>query len=109
MGIGVGSAAGVGAGVYRVSGGGLAPVLIHKADPDYTEEARNAKYARHGFAVRRRFDPTGTATNSKVQRSLGLGLHQRAVEAVKQWRFKPGQKDDNPVTVAASIEVNCRL
>jgi TonB family protein len=44
-----------------------------------------------------------------VQRSLGLGLDEKAIEAVKQWRFKPGQKDGKPVTVAVTIEMNFRL
>jgi len=54
-------------------------------------------------------DPSGRATNIKVQRSLGLGLDEKAIEAVKQWRFRPGYKDGRPVTVAATIEVNFRL
>jgi periplasmic protein TonB len=44
-----------------------------------------------------------------VQRSLGLGLDEKAIEAVKQWKFKPGYKDGQPVKVAATIEVNFRL
>ena len=52
---------------------------------------------------------SGTASNIKVVRSLGLGLDEKAIEAVKQWKFKPGYKDGKPVTVAAPIEVNFRL
>jgi protein TonB len=59
--------------------------------------------------LRVEIDPAGVATNIKVQRSLGLGLDQKAVEAVQKWRFKPGMKDGNPVTVQATIEVNFRL
>jgi TonB family protein len=54
-------------------------------------------------------DPTGHARNIKVMRTLGHGLDERAIEAVNQWEFRPGMKDGNPVTVAATIEVNFRL
>ena len=54
-------------------------------------------------------DPSGKATNIKVVRSLGLGLDEKAIEAVKKWKFRPGYKDGKPVTVAATIEVNFRL
>ena len=54
-------------------------------------------------------DPSGKAINMKVLRSLGLGLDEKAMEAVKQWKFKPGYKDGKPVTVEAQIEVNFRL
>lgn len=108
VGIGSSSGEGVGAGVYRVGGGVSAPVVISKKDPDYSEEARAAKY-QGTVLLSVEIDPNGDATNIKVQRSLGLGLDEKAIEAVKQWKFKPGQKDGNPVTVAATIEVNFRL
>jgi len=53
--------------------------------------------------------PDGRATNIKVLNSLGLGLDEKAIEAVSQWVFKPGLKDGQPVTVQATIEVNFRL
>jgi TonB family protein len=72
-------------------------VLIHKVEPDYTAEARNAKY-QGTVLLYVEIDPTGTAQNIRVQRSLGLGLDEKAIEAVKKWRFKAGQKDGRPVT-----------
>ena len=77
-------------------------------EPEYTEEALSAKF--HGTVLLYvEIAPDGTATNIRVQRSLGLGLDEKAIECVKQWRFNPGQKDGKPVTVAAMIEVNFRL
>ena len=99
---------GIGGGVFRVGGGVSAPVLIYKVPPEYTEEARKAKY-QGTVLLYVEIGPDGTATNIKVQRSLGLGLDEKAVECVKQWRFKPGQKDGQPVAVAATIEVNFRM
>jgi TonB family protein len=54
-------------------------------------------------------DASGRAINLRVVRSLGLGLDEKAMEAVRQWKFKPGYHDGKPVTVAATIEVNFRL
>lgn len=54
-------------------------------------------------------DPNGRARNPRVVRSLGLGLDEKAIEAVQKWKFRPGYKDGQPVTVSATIEVNFRL
>jgi periplasmic protein TonB len=45
----------------------------------------------------------------RVIRPLGLGLDQKAIEAVQKWKFKPGMKDGRAVPVQATIEVNFRL
>jgi TonB family protein len=90
-----------------VEGGVTAPVLLYKTQPDYTEEARKAKY-QGTVLLYIEVDPSGKATNIRVQRSLGLGLDEKAIEAVKQWKFKPGYRDGNPVPVSATIEVNFR-
>jgi TonB family protein len=54
-------------------------------------------------------DASGRAVNAEVVRSLGLGLDEKAMEAVKKWKFRPGYKDGKPVAVVAQIEVNFRL
>jgi TonB family protein len=107
-GVGPGSGGGIGGGPFRVGGGVTAPVVLHKVEPEYSEEARKAKY-QGTVLLYIEVDPSGRATNIHVQRSLGLGLDEKAIEAVKQWKFKPGYKDGKPVTVAATIEVNFRL
>jgi len=107
-GFGPGEGGGVGGGVYRVGGGVTSPQLLYKKEPEYSEEARKAKY-QGTVLLYVEVDSSGRATNIKVQRSLGLGLDEKAIEAVRQWKFKPGYKDGKPVTVAATIEVNFRL
>jgi len=107
-GFGPGEGGGVGGGVFRVGGGVTAPTLLFKKEPEYSEEARKAKY-QGTVSLYIEVDPSGKATNIKVVRSLGLGLDEKAMEAVRQWKFKPGYKDGKPVTVAATIEVNFRL
>jgi protein TonB len=107
-GFGPGEGGGVGGGVYRVGGGVTAPALLYKVEPEYSEEARKAKY--QGVVVLYvEVDPSGKAVNPRVIRSLGLGLDEKAIEAVRKWKFRPGYKDGKPVTVAATIEVNFRL
>jgi protein TonB len=54
-------------------------------------------------------DASGKPTNLKVLRALGLGLDEKAIEAVQKWRFRPGTKEGKAVAVYATIEVNFRL
>jgi TonB family protein len=107
-GFGPGEGGGIGGGVYRIGGGVSAPSLLTKVEPEYSEAARKAKY--QGVVVLYvEVDASGRATNMRVIHSLGLGLDEKAMEAVKKWRFRPGTKDGKPVTVAAQIEVSFRL
>jgi TonB family protein len=107
-GFGPGEGGGVGGGVYRVGGGVSAPSVLFKVDPEYSEEARKAKYSGT-VLLSLIVDPQGHAQNIKVLRSLGLGLDEKAMEAVAKWKFKPGMKDGRAVAVMATIEVNFRL
>jgi periplasmic protein TonB len=107
-GVGAGFGGGIGGGVFRTGGGVSSPILVSKKEPEYSEEARKAKY-QGTVLLYVEIDTNGRAQNIRVQRSLGLGLDEKAVEAVKQWKFKPGMKDGKPVIVAATIEVNFRL
>ena len=94
---------------YRTSDEGVrAPRLIHKVEPDYTDQARDAK--TEGMVVLAiEVGPDGKAHNIQVLRSLNEGLDNNAIEAVRQWEFKPGMKGGEPVTVRANVEVNYRL
>jgi TonB family protein len=85
-----------------------APQLKYKKEPEYTEEARAAKY-QGTVVLNVVIGVDGKAHNMTIAHSLGLGLDQKAVEAVSQWTFIPGTKDGQAVPVAASIEVNFRL
>jgi TonB family protein len=107
-GFGPGEGGGYGGGVFRVGGGVSAPTLLFKVEPQYSEEARKAKF-QGTVTLYIEVDPSGRATNIRVVQSLGLGLDEKAEEAVKQWKFRPGYKDGKPVTVAATIQVNFRL
>lgn len=95
-------------GVYRVGNGVLPPRVLEKVDPEYTEEARLAKLSGT-VTLLTEIDPDGRAHNTTVTSPIGMGLDEKAVEAIDQWHFQPGAKDGQPVPVMATIEVNFRL
>ncbi len=107
-GVGPGSGGGFGGGAYRIGGGVSAPSILSKVEPEYSEEARKAKW-QGTVQLSLVVDDQGRPQSIKVTRSLGLGLDQKAIEAVEKWRFRPGMKDGKPVPVMATIEVNFRL
>jgi len=107
-GYGPGEGGGAGGGVFRIGGGVSAPVAIYKVEPEYSEEARKAKF-QGTVVLSIVIDEKGLPTNFKVVRPLGLGLDEKAIEAVQKWRFLPGKKDGHAVAVLATVEVNFRL
>lgn len=107
-GFGPGHGGGTGGGVFHVGGGVSAPKKIYDPDPEYSEEARKAKY--QGTCVLYVIvGSDGRPRDIRVSRTLGLGLDEKAIEAVKSWRFEPAYKDGKPVAVAINIEVDFRL
>ena len=99
---------GSGSGAYRVGGGVTAPRAIYDPDPEYSEEARQAKY--QGTVLLWVVVGTdGKAREIRVQRSLGMGLDEKAVEAVRGWKFQPGTKAGVPVAVEIGVDVTFRL
>jgi TonB family protein len=107
-GFGPGTGGGTGGGAYRIGGGVSAPAVLAKVEPEYSEEARKAKY-QGTVVLYIEVDESGKPKNLRVLRPLGLGLDEKAIEAVSRWKFRPGLKDGKPVTVAATVEVNFRL
>jgi TonB family protein len=107
-GVGPGWGGGIGGGPYRVGGGVSAPRLIYGPDPEFSDEARKAKY-QGTVVVWVVVGPDGRPHDIRIQRSLGMGLDEKALEAIRQWKFEPGRKDGVPVAVLINIEVNFRL
>lgn len=108
LGVGPGLAGGYGGGIFYVGGGVSAPRVRYKPDPEYSPEARQAKY--QGTVILSLIvEPDGQAHGIRVARSLGMGLDEKAIEAVRQWRFDPAMKDGKPVAVAVQVEVSFRL
>jgi TonB family protein len=107
-GVGPGSGGGYGGGVFKVGGGVSAPRVIDAPDPDYSEEARKAKY--QGTCVLWLIvGPDGIPRDLRVVRTLGMGLDEKAMQAVRRWRFEPARMNGRPVAVQISVEVNFHL
>ncbi len=107
-GMGPGSDGGYGGGVRQVGGGVGPPTLIYKVEAEFSEEARKAKVSGNvvvGLVV----DEKGNATHVHVVRGLGMGLDEKAVEAVRQFRFKPALENGKPVKVEVNVEVNFQI
>ena len=78
------------------------PQLLWKIEPEYSEEARKARF-QGSVMLMLEVDPEGRPRNIRVVRSLGLGLDERAIAAVAQWRFKPGLLNGRPVEAPVSV------
>ena len=107
-GVGQGHGGGYGGGAYRVGGGVSPPKVVYDPDPEYSEEARKAKY-QGTVVLWLVVGPDGKPQQIRVSRSLGMGLDEKAIEAVRQWRFEPSKLDGHPVPVQINVEVNFRL
>lgn len=109
-GLGPGSGGGTGGGAYHPGTGGVGyPSCVYCPDPKYSEEARKAKY-QGTVVLQAVITPDGRAIEIQVVKGPGLGLEEKAVEAVKQWRFKPAMgPGGKAVPVVVPIEVTFRL
>lgn len=95
-------------GVYSVGNGTSPPAVLTRVDPEYSEEARAAKYSG-SVMLSVVVNTDGQAEDIKIVKSLGMGLDEKAIEALERWRFRPGTNQGVPVKVRAQIEVNFRL
>ena len=94
--------------VFRVGGGVSPPRLIYSPDPEYSDQARKERFqgtCRLWLVV----SADGIPRDIRVTRTLGFGLDEKAIEAVRQWTFEPALKDGRPVAVRINVEVNFRL
>jgi len=107
-GVGEGRGGGIGGGIYRVGGGVSPPKEIYSPEPEYSEEARKAKY-QGTVTVRCVIGPDGRVRDIQLPRALGMGLDEKVIEKVKTWKFEPAKKDGQAVAVAVNIEVNFHL
>jgi len=84
------------------------PKLIHSVDPEFSKEARKAKFSGV-VEVYLVVDEDGNPTHVRVVKSAGMGLDEEAVNAVSQYKFLPATKDGQPVKVEVYIDVNFQI
>jgi TonB family protein len=108
FGRGPGSGEGCCGDLYGVGNGVSMPRAIYAPEPEFSEEARIAKFQGE-VTLLVTIGTDGRARNLTVVRSLGMGLDQKALDAVRTWRFEPAKKDGRPVAVQMNIIVNFHL
>ena len=108
-GIGPGSGGGTGGGPYRPGSGIEPPRLLREVKADYTEDARQRSISRRRRARDRRAPRRHRSATSRFLQGLAGGLNDRAVQAVRQWRFAPAQRQGAPVDVIVEVAVEFKL
>jgi protein TonB len=107
-GIGPGSGGNMGGGFMHVGGSVRPPVVIYSVDPEFSEEARKAKFSGN-VEVYLIVDASGNPSHVRVVRGVGMGLDEKAVDAVRQYKFKPAMQNGKPVAVDLYIDVNFQI
>jgi len=92
----------------RIGNGVSSPTVLHTEDPSYSEAARKEKISGD-VLLNLVVDEQGKPTHVHVVRGLGHGLDEKAIEAVRQYKFKPGMENGQPVAVALNIQVNFQM
>jgi len=94
--------------IYRVGGNVKPPQIIKHREPKYSDLARRLGY--EGVTVLQlTLTEAGTPENIKIIKPAGFGLDENAVQAVKDWTFKPSTREGRPVRVVVNVEVNYRM
>ncbi len=108
-GYGPGSGGNAGGGLYQIGGRVSGPVPLITPEAEFSDEARRAKYQGECL-ISMIVDANGNPQNPHVVRALGMGLDEKALEAVRKYKFKPAMKDGKtPVPVMITVAVNFRL
>ena len=92
----------------NVGGGVAAPEVLHSVEPEFTEDARRANF-QGSVSIKLIVDSQGNPQNVQLVHHLGMGLDEKAIEAVRQYKFKPAMYQGHPVSVQIVIEMNFHL
>jgi protein TonB len=99
---------GNGGGPLHIGGDVSAPTIVFRVEPEYSEEARKARYEGK-VLLEAIIKKDGRVDVLHLLRSLGFGLDQNAIEALKQWRFRPAMQNGKAVDSILNIEVSFNL
>ena len=105
---GTGAGPGYGGGLMTVGGGVSAPQVVHSAEPEFTEDARRANF-QGNVSIRLIVDSQGNPQDISLLSHLGMGLDEKAIEAVRQYKFRPAMFQGHPVPVQIVIDVAFHL
>jgi protein TonB len=108
LGAGPGSGGGYGGGLMSVGGGVSAPMVVRTVQPEFTEEARRANF-QGNVSIKLIVDSQGNPQDISLLSHLGMGLDEKAIEAVRQYKFKPAMYMGHPVAVQIVIDVSFHL
>lgn len=108
VGAGPGSGGGYGGGLMSVGGGVSAPTVLHSLEPEFTQEARQGNF-QGSCSIQLIVDTQGNPQNVHVVHHLGMGLDEKAIEAVRQYKFRPAMYQGHPVAVQIVIDVAFHL
>jgi TonB family protein len=107
-GVGPGTGGSYGGGLMSVGGGVSAPQVLHTVEPEFTDAARAANY-QGSVSIKLIVDSQGNPQDVRLASHLGMGLEEKAIEAVKQYKFKPAMYQGHPVSVQILIDVDFHL
>lgn len=107
-GVGPGKGGGYGGGLYKVGGGVSPPIITYQPEAEFSDQARMAKFQGQ-CVVEIVVDTKGLPQNPRVIQPIGMGLDEKALEAVKQYRFKPAMLDGHPVPVMIDVVVDFHI
>jgi TonB family protein len=108
IGSGVGGGGGLGGGLMSVGGGVSAPQLVRSAQPEFTDEARRSNF-QGSVSVKLIVDAQGNPQDVRLASHLAMGLEEKAIEAVKQYKFRPAMYQGHPVAVQIVVDVDFHL
>jgi TonB family protein len=92
----------------RIGGSVSSPIVVRQVPPQFSDEARQKKFMGV-VLVNLIVDSRGNPQNVHVLRGVGMGLDEKAVEAIRQYRFKPAMENGKPVAVQLNVEVNFQI